>query len=148
MIADKLSNFALYETVHKDFGKVFEVLRKAAVEGLSEKLVLDEGNVWVSAAKEANVTDAPRVFEAHRDFIDIHYILSGKETFGYANVDTLTTTKEYDKEGDCELLDGDRSLLTLNAGDFCITFPQDAHIPFLQKHGDEKLVRVVAKIRV
>lgn len=148
MITDSLSNCALYETVHKDFGRVFEVLRKVAAGGMSEKIVLDEGNVWVSAPKETNVTDAPRVFEAHRDFIDIHYILSGSETFGYANVDDLTTTKEYNKAADCELLDGDRSLLVLNAGDFCITFPQDAHIPFLQKHGEEKLVRVVAKIRL
>ena len=148
MITDSLSNCAMYETVHKDFKKVFEALRKIATGNETEKVVLDEDNVWINAPASAVIPEESRMFEAHRDFIDIHYILSGSETFGYANVDALTITKEYDKEADYELLDGEKSLLILNAGDFCITFPQDAHIPYFQKHGEEDLVRAVAKIRL
>ena len=148
MITDSLSNCALYENVHKDLCKVFQVLQKNAMGEVTEKTVLDEGNVWINAPATVSIPEGHRVFEAHRDFIDVHYILSGSETFGYSNVDRLTTTREYDKEADYELLDGDKSLLVLKAGDFCIAFPQDAHIPFVQKHGTEKLVRVVAKVRV
>ena len=147
MIVDSLNNCALYESVHKDFKAVFEVLKKIAVGEIDEKVVLDEGNVWVNAPSVANIIDAPRVFEAHRDFIDIHYIVSGAETFGYANVDRLETIKEYDAVDDYEVLDGKQEFLTLKAGDFCIVFPQDAHIPVCTKVGEEELVRLVAKVR-
>ena len=148
MITDSLNNCYLYENLHKDFKKVFEVLRKIADGEVSEKTVLEEGCVWVSAPAEAVIPEGLRMFEAHRDFIDIHYILSGTEVFGYSKVDSLKTTKEYDQDADYLLLDGDKNLLTLHAGDFCITFPQDAHIPACYKIGEEKLLRVVAKVRV
>ena len=148
MIIDSVSNCALYENVHTDLRGVFQVLQKVATGEVTGKTVLDEGNVWVNAPATASIPEGIRVFEAHRDFIDVHYILSGSELFGYSNVDRLMTTKEYDEEGDYELLDGEKSLVVLNAGDFCIAFPQDAHIPFFQKCGDENLVRVVAKVRI
>lgn len=64
---------------------------------------------------EAAIPEGIRMFEAHRDFIDIHFILSGSEVFGYSNVDSLKLTKEYDQDADYLLLDGDRNLLTLHA---------------------------------
>lgn len=63
-------------------------------------------------------------------------------------MDSLKTVKDYDKDADYLLLDGDKNLLTLHEGDFCITFPQDAHIPAFRKIGEEQLQRVVAKVRV
>lgn len=148
MIADSLNNCYLYENIHKDFKKVFEVLRKISDGEVTERVVLEEGSAWVSAPAEAVIPEGIRMFEAHRDFIDIHFILSGSEVFGYSKVDSLKITKEYDKDADYLLLDGDKNLLTLHAGDFCITFPQDAHIPAFRKIGEEQLQRVVAKVRV
>ena len=148
MITDSLNNCYLYENLHKDFKKVFEVLRKIAEGEVTERVVLEEGSVWVSAPAEAVIPEGVRMFEAHRDFIDIHFILSGSEVFGYSNVDSLKITKEYDKDADYLLLDGDKNLLALHAGDFCITYPQDAHIPAFCKIGEKKLLRVVAKVRV
>lgn len=148
MITDSIKNISLYENIHKDFKKVFEVLRKIADGEVTERIVLEEGSVWVSAPAEAVIPEGIRMFEAHRDFIDIHFILSGSEVFGYSKVESLKITKEYDQDADYLLLDGDRNLLTLHAGDFCITYPQDAHIPAFRKIGEEKLLRVVAKVRV
>lgn len=147
MIIDSLTNCSLYENVHKDFKAVFEVLKKIALGEVEEKVVLDEGNVWVFSPSVANVTGEPKPLEAHREFIDIHYVLAGCEKFGYANLVGLVTTKEYDSKDDYELLEGETDFVTLKAGDFCIVFPQDAHAPACQKIGDEELVRIVAKIR-
>ena len=145
MIVDSLKNSALYEKVHKDFAKVFEALKKISAE--DGKLVLEDGNVWINPPALTVISDAEKVFEAHNDFIDIHYIISSAEKFGYANRECLSVTKEYDKQGDYELLNGEADLITLKAGDFCIVFPEDAHIPACAKAGEEPLVRVVAKIR-
>ena len=147
MIVDNLNNCALYEKVHKDFAKVFEVLKKIATGAQADRIVLDEGNVWINAPFVASVTDEPKLYEAHREFIDIHYVISGAERFGCANVNCLETTKEYNTVDDYELLTGKEECIILREGDFCIVFPQDAHIPACQKVGNGELKRVVAKIR-
>ena len=147
MVVDSLNNCKLYEEIHKDFAKVFEAFKKIkAFE--TEKIILDEGNVWINAPAATNPTGEHKTFEAHRNFIDIHYIMSGSEAFGYSNIERLKTTKEYDQNKDCERLDGEQEFITLNEGDFCIVYPQDAHIPAYKKIGDKELVRVVAKIRL
>lgn len=148
MIVDSLNNFKLYEDLHKDFPKVFEVLNKIERGEITDKTVLVEDCVWVNDISEVKEINEPKVFEAHREFIDIHYIVSGIESFGYANIDTLKSIKAYDKDNDYELLDGDKDFITLKAGYFCIVFPQDAHIPTNQKIGDGKLIRTVAKIKI
>lgn len=147
MIVDNLKNCILYEKIHKDFAKVFEVLKTLSKDSEVEKKVIEEGSVWVLPPSVISDSDAPKIFEAHRDFIDIHYIISGEEKFGYSNIERLVQVKEYDNHEDYELLEGEKDFITLKEGDFCIVFPQDAHIPAFQKVGETELIRVVAKIR-
>ena len=45
-------------------------------------------------------------------------------------------------------LDGELNSLFLKKGDFIVTFPQDAHIPAMNKISDDILVRAVAKSTV
>ena len=87
------------------------------------------------------------MFEAHKDYLDIHYCIEGSEGIGYANIDTLTPETEYDSENDYLLLSGKVNKTVLNKGDFCVVFPEDAHIPAM--HGNESEVKkAVVKILV
>ena len=90
----------------------------------------------------------PKIFEAHRKYIDLHYIMEGAEQFGYANIGTLTPVTEYDETGDYIFLKGEGSRLTLRAGDFLIAFPEDAHIPALKSNQTVMVKRAVVKIPV
>ena len=132
--------------IHKDFGCVFEYLKNME-EASVGKVVLDEGNVWINVMNIQDTPEGARSFEAHREFIDVHYIYSGKEEFGYSNIERLNATVEYNSQNDCELLEGEVNTLCLNAGDFVITFPEDAHMPYITK-SDGQLIHIVAKIRV
>lgn len=145
MITGNIKSCEKYFSVHKDFEKVFDYL-KNNVDKTSMGRVDLADNVWVTTSAAPEADGSVRYFEAHRKYLDIHYIVSGKETFGYSNVDCLTTTTEYSESGDCEMLDGEISTIVLNEGDFCIVFPEDAHIPFMQKMSDN-LVRAVAKVK-
>ena len=147
MIVDSLKNWKSYQGIHDDFDKVFAIFEQIATGTIKGKTVIEEGNVWVNAPAVVVETDAEKLYEAHRDFIDIHYIASGKEQFGVINIEDLSVVKEYDQAGDYSLLSGDVECVTLKKGDFCVVFPQDAHIPAYHKVGNEELVRVVAKIR-
>lgn len=79
--------------IHKDFERVFQYLKNME-EASVGKTVLDEGNVWINVMDIQDTKKGARSFEAHRDFIDVHYIYSGSEEFGYSNIDRLHTTVE------------------------------------------------------
>ena len=89
-----------------------------------------------------------KLFEAHRKYIDIHYIFEGTEQFGYADTETLAPVTGYDEKDDYILLRGEESRITLNRGDFVIAFPEDAHIPALKYKNSEKVKRAVVKIHI
>ena len=149
MIVDSINNCGLYEKVNESFAKVFEVLKTLDENSEPGKIVIDEGNVWVNVQK---IGERPPVssmkFEEHRKFIDVHYIVHGKESFGYSNTDRLTVTIPYSDEKDIEFSEGEISKVYLSAGDFCVTYPHDAHIPSMENLSDGVMTRAVAKIRV
>ena len=149
MIVDSLNNSALYTSLNKDFEKVFEILSSLNDSSEEGKIVIDEGNVWVNVQyfEDKEPSADPR-FEEHRNFIDIHYIVSGEEIFGYSNLDRAQVIVPYDESRDVEFSKAEISKITLKSGDFLITYPQDAHIPNMIKLSKGKMVRAVAKIKL
>ena len=149
MVTDSIKNIDQYVSLHKDFAKVAEVLKTLTVDSPAGKIVIDEGNVWINIATSNGLDESVKNrFEAHKDFIDIHYIITGSENFGYGNISHLEITEPYNSENDVEFLKGDITPVIMKKGDFCIVYPQDAHIPAMKKTSSETLIRVVAKIRV
>lgn len=147
MIIDCLKNAKLYTSMHEDFAEVFSVIEKMTRGEITEKVVIREGSVWVNPPKVTTISDAPKRYEAHRNFIDVQFILSGGELFGCENVERLSSVVPYDAQKDIEFLDGEHELFKLRAGDFCIVYPHDAHLPAYAKLGEGDLIRIVAKIR-
>ena len=148
LIADKIKNSDTYAACNRFFPEIFEKIKKLTPDDAGKRFVIEEGVAWVSVSSSENAPPGDRKFEAHKKFLDIHFVLEGEETFAYANVDGLTPDTAYNEAEDCLLLNGDGTKLTLRTGDFCIVFPQDAHIPILEKSSEEALIRGVAKIKL
>ena len=87
-------------------------------------------------------------FEAHRQYLDVHYCIAGSEGIGYAETESLTPVTEYNEKDDYLLLEGEYRRVVLLPGDFCIVYPEDAHIPMMVGNGDGKLMKAVAKVAV
>lgn len=148
MIVDNLKNCETYFSLHKHFKAIFEAVKTLDETYAGKRVTIEEGNARVNTSRVAQAPEGKRVAEAHKKFIDIHFVLKGKETFGYANIDDIVATTEYDDEKDYFLLEGDMTEITLHEGDFCIVYPQDAHMPIMRKECEDDLIRCVAKIRL
>ena len=149
MIIDKLENSKLYNSLNANFAEVFEYLKTLKAENGEVSFVLKEGDVWGSVSVKESLSSEGRMFEAHKKFIDIHFILQGAETYSHAYTDELTPATEYNEAEDYYFLEGKGgNSVTLKAGEFCIVYPQDAHIPMHTKVSTENLVRGVVKIRI
>lgn len=144
MVTGNIKNCEKYYPLHKHFKAVFEYLKTVKKE--DGKYVISDGNAWVNPPVVRD--SCSDIFETHKKFIDIHYILSGSQTFGCCDAGRLDITQEYDENTDCEFLKGAGNLIELSEGDFIIVFPEDAHNVIVDFDNSRELVNVVAKIRI
>lgn len=88
------------------------------------------------------------VFEIHRHYVDLQYIVSGDEDIKWADVTKLHARGDYDELNDCLLLEGEaQNVLHLQQGDWAVFFPGDAHAPCIMQTTSFCL-KLVAKIPV
>jgi len=153
MIFGNIKDRERYYSVHPRFREALDFLSAMKQDSLPEKGISEEGfRIGIPCGFtdnfDTNKDGSPRLFEAHRDYLDIHYCIAGSEGFGYNDISRLTPETEYDKEGDYQMLSGEVHKLILREGDFCVVFPEDAHIPMLVGDHDGKVMKTVVKIKV
>ena len=129
MIVDNIKNTECYLSLG---GNLAEALRHAhalSADAACGKTELDEDRLFVTIRDIPSSPIENGVFEAHRRYLDLHYIISGTEWLDYAHLDRLTLKDDQLDANDYALYTGSGSAIKLEAGDFYIAFPQDAHKP-------------------
>lgn len=150
MIVGNIKDAKRYFCINKNFEKAFEFL--ASLDENSEKGPFEfegfRGNVLVTETSDVSADGGKKPLEAHREYLDIHYVLDGCEAVGYADIDTLDALTDYNEKDDYLLLQGDSYKVILGKGDFCIVFPEDAHTPCMCAGEGKNLKKAVVKILV
>ncbi|QYJ86662.1 YhcH/YjgK/YiaL family protein [Shewanella mesophila] len=91
-------------------------------------------------------------FEVHRRYIDVQYVVSGEEEFGYLPLADQTPSRPYFEKHDYAEYDYESNkdgaaFIPLKAGMFALFFPQDMHMPGTS--ATPKTVRkVVIKVKI
>ena len=148
MIIGNIKDAKRYYSVNENFAATFEFLSSLDKDSVGV-FEFDgfKANVFEQSGADLEKDGSARAFEAHRKYLDIHYVISGKEGMGYSDIDKLTALAEYNEEGDYILLSGELNKIVMNEGDFCIVFPEDAHIPAMSA-GDTPFKKAVVKIKI
>ena len=149
MIFDKISNWKNYFQSNAAWKKTFEFIQKASdLEGGFE---IDGRNIYASVSCIAT-READSIFEAHRDYADIHIRLAGEETIYSTCInDDMTVNTPYDKEKDFILFEGIQSPDTeviIRPGYFALYLPDDVHKPCVMT-GDSPVntKKIIVKIK-
>lgn len=144
MIKDNIKNAALYEGVHPAFPIAFAFLQDA-IDNPKEvgRYDLEEGVFAFVQSYDGKSADQCKI-EAHKKYIDIQCVVSGKEFFGVADLSTQTLYEDKFDEKDVAFYHGEVDLLTLRDGDFVIVFPDDAHRP--QQGDGSRIEKIVVKV--
>lgn len=106
---------------------------------------LSGGNRFFVAAQS---TIAPDLAEAHRKYLDIQYIVKGKEVVGYAPLEACTEEVAFSEENDIGRYAGPFSYITINEGICYVAFPEDAHMPGRHLDVPNDFVKIVVKLKV
>lgn len=86
--------------------------------------------------------------EAHREFLDIQYIISGKEMVGWAPLDTLTPADEFNTQKDKGMYTGKNTPVAIEEGYCYVVYPEDAHAPSVHMGEGGEVVKLVIKLKV
>lgn len=151
MVLDTLPNAARYESLNSRFAKAFAFLR--TVDGTQElgRHDLDGDHCFALVQTYETKPVEKAKFEAHRKYIDVQFIQSGRETILWAPLDTMQEeTMAYSDEKDAALwkLTADTTPLHVSAGHFAILWPEDAHAPCIEWDKPEQVFKVVVKVAV
>ena len=149
MIIDRIDNASIYNGVAPRLAAALAYLRDTDFAGM-ELGRYDIAGDEIYAMVQAYTTKAVStgLWEAHRRYIDVQYVVSGNECMGYANLGGLTVSQEYEEKDDYLLLEGEGDFLTMPAGTFIILGPQDAHMPQIAAGTPCEVSKVVVKVAV
>ena len=111
----------------------------------AETYPLSNGNRFFVAV---GTTKAPDVAEAHRKYLDIQYIVKGKEVVGWADLSACELQGEFNDAKDIGKYTGPFEYLTINEGICYVAFPEDVHMPGRHLDVPNDFVKVVVKLKV
>ena len=150
MIYDKLANISFYKDLSTDIYEGLLFLNAATMDiGTGVYIINPRVKAIVSeyTTKEINGS----CYEAHREFIDIQYLISGKEKISCLPLEYLKETKPYNEDQDAAFYE-DATFkghdLLIGNGYFAILFPQDGHMPQLSLGEPAAVKKVVVKVKI
>ncbi len=141
MIKDKIKNIGNYT-----LNEYFEIFKNSISKNNAPPFNLNTPLRVIPLKYETKNFDLTK-FENHKKNIDIHYIMEGTEQIGINLVDNLKSNIEYNEDGDYQLFDGSvEDKIILNAGEFLLLFPGEAHVTGGDVIGSAIVKKIVYKI--
>jgi len=150
MIYDIFENRQQYYSCHRYFSMSFDFIQRAVTENLAPgKYELDGKNVF-AIVQEYTTKPQGEEFEAHREYIDIQYIISGQESMECAELKNCSVVTPYDPQKDVAMLvcNGVSAKMEFDGGTFAIFFPHDAHKPGFMLNYPADVKKIIVKVHV
>jgi YhcH/YjgK/YiaL family protein len=152
MIFDKMENISDYFDELPSLKKVAEFVDDFNKNNLADGTYEIDGKrvfAMIQSYRTKQQT-AEMMFEAHKKYIDLQYIVSGIEKIRWANLDKVDLVEEkYSSGGDIAFYEGDAMFdFTLTKGTFLLLYPNDAHLPGLSADKDVNVRKIVFKVIV
>lgn len=148
MIVSNLQNSERIESLHPLFKQLFDYVKTHdLLHTECGRIELAGDDLFINNVNPTCVSASDQVLEVHRDYIDVHILLEGKERIGWKAIEDVIDLKQaYQKEGDCALYsDTPTSFVDLLSGQFLIVFPEDPHAPVI---GEGKIRKLIGKVRL
>lgn len=109
---------------------------------------IDGGDVFAMIQLQTTAPAAEKRAESHFRYIDIQYLIQGKELQGYAPLKAGCETEPYPERDVIYYPEvADEQFIALQPGDFTIYFTNDIHRPNCAVGDGMEIKKVVVKIR-
>ncbi len=149
MIYDHLSRSALYHPLSPRLAKAFAVLQDGKLnEAALGRHDIEGNDVFALVQTYEPKPREKGLWEAHRNYIDLQYVIAGSELMGHSRWENATSTQPYNTEKDYELFAADGAFLRFDPGMFAVFFPHDVHMPAINIGPAVTVRKIVIKVAV
>lgn len=151
MISDNLNNAKQYFSLSEKIKRGFEFLLNSDLKNMQDgKHIIDGDEIYANVQTLITKPVEEAKWEAHRKYIDIQYVIKGKEKMGYGILsDFNETVVKYDDDKDITFLNGKNyNYIDVKEGNFVVFYPNDVHAPMLSVSNCEEIKKVIVKIKI
>lgn len=152
MIVDILKRSAFLKALGPNFETALAFLNKPRLEELEDdRYDLHGTDVFAIVQTYMTKPVDQRMWEAHKKYLDIQYIISGHEHIGYTQLSNVKPLVPYDAKKEIAFFKGEPGLgsfIPMNPGMFMVLGPQDAHMPSVTLTVPEEVRKIVVKVAV
>lgn len=149
MIFDTLDNFEKCAEINDKFKSALVFFYNNDLRTLETgKYEIDGSDVYVAIQDYQTKKPEEGKLEAHRKYIDIQYVIEGEEQIGFTELTNTKPSTFYDNDKDIIFLTGEAQFFKANNNNFCIFYPEDAHMPSIAVKEPSYVKKAVFKIKV
>ncbi len=132
--------------------KAVDFLRRKDIDELTDgRVEIDGDNVFAVVQRYETARMDALMFECHRKYIDVQFIVSGEEVIGWVPAERMTISRAYDEGKDIcfgSVPTGKWTPLYLEAGQAAVFWPEDGHAPKQAVHAPSPVMKIVVKVAV
>lgn len=150
MILDALAQGPAYAALNPRFARAFAFLRSVTPESAIGRHDIDGDEIYAFVQAHSTKPVADKLFEVHRHYIDIQYMVRGREIMAWAPLGSLgAPSQAFDAAIDAALypFPAHAVHVPVVAGQFAIFFPADAHAPSCAWGDPADVLKVVVKVK-
>lgn len=152
MIIARIDDAGRYYALHPLLKPLFDYVREHdLLRAPAGRIELQGDDLFINVNDSTLVSREEQQLEVHRRYIDVHFPLSSAEDYGWRHLATLgESDAPFDVASDYALYTAPADKwFTLQPGEFCIVFPEDAHAPVVAPAPGSKSIRkLVAKVKI
>jgi YhcH/YjgK/YiaL family protein len=153
MILDHIEHAAMYRALGPRIAAALDYLRQTDFSKMADGRHELDGDRLIAILQHYRTRPHSEIiWEAHRRYVDVQYIVAGTEQMGYAGLrPDLPVKQAYDETKDFAFYDAQGALFEVKSGNFAIFAPQDVHAPGLAAGSPPtpaEMFKVVMKCRV
>ena len=150
MIIDRIDNLETYKALSRDVYEGLQLIKSLdpdislGIYPINDRLLLKV--MEYSTGEECKVG-----YEAHKNHLDIHYVLRGNERIKWSPINDMAIKTPYDAENDAIFYEqpiAHVSEVLLGDGVFAIMFSQDGHACTYYVDKCETIKKIVIKVKI
>ncbi len=151
MLVTDLAHAETNDYLNERFKKAYAFLAQGNLDKLPlGRNEIDGSDVFANVQEYTTVPADEKLFEAHRAYYDVQFVVSGEELVQYVPLEHASAAQPFDVESDFCLYEATRkpSGIALSAGELAVLAPEDAHKPGCSLSDKPQAVRkIVVKVR-
>lgn len=140
----------LYHKNPRHWDQAFHFLKSANLKELPLGIQELEGkHLFVNVQEYYGKAKSEALFESHKKYIDIQYVIEGEEIIGLTSIDKAKVKEQYNEDKDIAFYDSDEmEYRKATPENFFLFFPDDVHQPSITAGDSIQIKKIVVKILI